>query len=694
MIVDNQLGFTTDPADLRSTRYASDLAKGFDIPIVHVNADDPEGCVTAARFAHDYRRTHHRDVVIHLVGYRRFGHNETDEPSYTQPLMYQRIREHPTVRELFVRRLIQEGLITDDEAKEQSDQVFARITEAHKRIKEHLTTLIDEDTSSGRGAARRGRAAGAPHRGRRGRAARRQRGALPGPRRLHRQPQARPPARAAAGRRWEQGGSTGATPRRWRWARCSSTGCRSGSPARTPSAAPSATARWSSTTTRPAAAWAPIQHLEGARATFEVHNSPLSEVGALSFEYGYSAAEPALPGALGGPVRRLRQQRPDGDRPVHRRRPGQVGPALPAGAAPAPRLRGPGTRSTRAPAWNAFSSSRRTATSGSPAARNSAQYFHLLRDQALSPPPRPLVMLTPKSLLRAAETSCAAADLTGGGFRPVIEDPRMADRREAVRVLLLCTGKIAWELEGHELRAHAGDLAIGRVDLLDPLPLDRILEMFRIYPNLEKAFWVQEEPENMGAWAHVQRRIGRHRPYEVSWEYIGRPRRAAPSEGYHGSHVIEQERVLRDGARDLARGPGAPWPARDRPPAAAPEAAPPSAGPCRPAAESLAAPGGPPAVRPVAPASPPRRAGRAAPMSARVVVLGGGPAGDVAALRGAPAGRRRRARGEGRAGRDLPQLGMHSNQITARDRRPAPAHPAGRGPGAQGWARWRWTSPG
>jgi 2-oxoglutarate dehydrogenase E1 component len=177
---------------------------------------------------------------------------------------------------------------------------------------------------------------------------------------------------------------------------------------------------------------------------------------------------------------------------------------------------------------------------------NSAQYFHLLRDQALAPLPRPLVVISPKSLLRAPETSCAAADLTEGGFLPVIEDPRMADHREGVRVLLLCTGKIFWELDAHELRQQAGDLAIGRVDLLDPLPLDQILEMIRSYPNLEKAYWVQEEPENMGAWAHVQRRIGRHRPYEVSWEYIGRPRRASPSEGYHGSHIIEQDRVLRE----------------------------------------------------------------------------------------------------------------------------------------------------
>ena len=250
----------------------------------------------------------------------------------------------------------------------------------------------------------------------------------------------------------------------------------------------------------------------------------------------------------------------------------------------------------------------------------------------------------------------------------------MADRREAVRVLLLCTGKIAWELEGHELRAHAGDLAIGRVDLLDPLPLDEILELFRSYPNLEKAFWVQEEPENMGAWAHVQRRIGRHRPYEVSWEYIGRPRRASPSEGYHGSHVIEQERVLREaletspavqahgrlGLRLASRAGTSPGPRRRRRPSSPRRAIPtatadPRARPASGSADEH--PGRGPRRRPR------RRRGRAARR---------------------PAGRRRGARGAGRAGRDLPQLGMHSHQITARHRRPAPAHPAGRRAGAQG----------
>jgi 2-oxoglutarate dehydrogenase E1 component len=543
IIIDNQLGFTTDPADLRSTRYASDLAKGFDIPIVHVNADDPEGCVTAARFAHDYRRTHHRDVLIHLVGYRRFGHNETDEPSYTQPLMYQRIREHPTVRELFVRRLIQEGLITDEEAKQQSDEVFTRIADAHKRIKEHLTTLIDEDTSNGRSVTGSGEPPIPPTRVSEERLRAVNEGLFRVPHgftvnhKLARQLERR---RAAL----ENGGID------WGHAEALALGSLllDGVPIRLTG---QDTERGTFShrqmvlhDEQTGALWAPIQHLEGARVTFEVHNSPLSEVGALSFEYGYSAADPrclVLWEAQLGDFANNAQMVIDQFIVAAQAKWGQHSRLvllLPHGY----EGQGPEHSSARVERFLQLSAGGNIRVAR---CSNSAQYFHLLRDQALSPHPRPLVILTPKSLLRAAETSCVAADLTEGGFRPVIEDVRMAHQRERVRVLLLCAGKVAWELEGHELHEHADDLAIGRVDLLDPLPLDEILEMIRSYPHIEKLFWVQEEPENMGAWMHVQRRIGRRRPYEVSWEYIGRPRRASPSEGYHGSHVIEQERVLR-----------------------------------------------------------------------------------------------------------------------------------------------------
>jgi len=544
VIVDNQLGFTTDPSDLRSTRYASDLAKGFDIPIVHVNADDPEGCVTAARFAHDYRRTHHRDVLIHLVGYRRFGHNETDEPAYTQPLMYQRIREHPTVRELFVQRLIKEGLITEEEAQQQSEQVMARIADAHRRIKANLTTLIDEDTSNGRDEPDFVEVPGPPTRVEAAQLEAINEGLFRVPDGFTVNPKL---ARQLERRRasLEQGGID------WGHAEALALGSllQQGVPIRLTG---QDTERGTFShrqmvlhDEQTGSAWAPIQHLEGARATFEVHNSPLSEVGALAFEYGYSAAEPGclvIWEAQFGDFANNAQMVVDQYIVAAQAKWGQRSRLvllLPHGY----EGQGPEHSSARMERYLQLASNGNIRVAN---CSNSAQYFHLLRDQALAPLPRPLVVISPKSLLRAPETSCAAADLTEGGFLPVIEDPRMADHREGVRVLLLCTGKIFWELDAHELRQQAGDLAIGRVDLLDPLPLDQILEMIRSYPNLEKAYWVQEEPENMGAWAHVQRRIGRHRPYEVSWEYIGRPRRASPSEGYHGSHIIEQDRVLRE----------------------------------------------------------------------------------------------------------------------------------------------------
>ena len=572
VIIDNQLGFTTDPSDLRSTRYASDLAKGFDIPIVHVNADDPEGCVTAARFAHDYRRTHHRDVLIHLVGYRRFGHNETDEPSYTQPLMYQRIREHPTVRELFVARLIQEGLITDEEAKQQSDQVMARIADAHRRIKANLTTLIDEDTSNGRDEPDFEEPPAPITRVDAVQLSALNEGLSQVPDGFTVNPKL---ARQLERRRvsLEQGGID------WGHAEALALGSllQDGVPIRLTG---QDTERGTFShrqmvlhDDQTGAVWAPIQHLEGSRATFEVHNSPLSEVGALAFEYGYSAAEPrclVIWEAQFGDFANNAQMVVDQFIVAAQAKWGQRSRLvllLPHGY----EGQGPEHSSARMERYLQLASNGNIRVAN---CSNSAQYFHLLRDQALASLPRPLIVITPKSLLRAAETSSAALDLTEGGFQPVIEDPRMADRRESVRVLLLCTGKIFWELDAHELRQQATDLAIGRVDLLDPLPLDEILAMFRSYPNLEKAYWVQEEPQNMGAWAHVQRRIGRHRPYEVGWEYIGRPRRASPSEGFHGSHIIEQDRVLREalltspGVQEMMA--GSPPPLREPEPSAAP----------------------------------------------------------------------------------------------------------------------------
>jgi 2-oxoglutarate dehydrogenase E1 component len=544
LIVDNQVGFTTDPGESRSTRYASDLAKGFDIPIVHINADDPEACITAVRLAHDYRRTYHRDVVMNLIGYRRFGHNEADEPSYTQPVMYRRIREHPTVRTLFVGQLVGEGLITAEEAARQSEEVYARIAEAHKRVKANLTTLVDEDTSAGQ----------APAGTRDGldivtsvseaslRAVNDQIYSVPDGftvnRKLARQLESR---RASL--------STGTIDYGHAEALAIASLLQEGFPVRLTG---QDTARGTFSHRHMVLhdeltgyTWVPLQHLTGASAALEVHNSPLSEVGPLAFEYGYSAADPAclvMWEAQFGDFANNAQMVIDQFIVAAQAKWGQRSRLvllLPHGY----EGQGPEHSSARVERYLQLAAHGNIRVAN---CTTSAQYFHLLRNQALASTPRPLMIMTPKSLLRAQETSCTLADLTQGSFREVIDDAQAAAHPERVRTLLLCAGKIHWELQGHELREHADDLAIARVELLDPLPLDEILGVVAGYPNLEKLFWVQEEPRNMGAWEHVQRPIGRGRPYEVSWEFIGRPGRASPSEGYKGSHVIEQERIIRE----------------------------------------------------------------------------------------------------------------------------------------------------
>ncbi|MGD0833684.1 MAG: multifunctional oxoglutarate decarboxylase/oxoglutarate dehydrogenase thiamine pyrophosphate-binding subunit/dihydrolipoyllysine-residue succinyltransferase subunit [Candidatus Dormibacteria bacterium] len=544
IIVDNQVGFTTDPGESRSTRYASDLAKGFDIPIVHINADDPEACITAVRLAHDYRRIFHRDIVMNLIGYRRFGHNETDEPSYTQPVMYRRIREHPTVRALFVRQLVGDGLITAEEAARQSEEVYARIGEAHKRVKANLTTLMDEDTSGGQGSTARldglDIATSVPEATLR--AANDEIYAAPDGftvnRKLARQLETR---RASL--------SSGTIDYGHAEALAIASLLLDGIPVRLTG---QDTARGTFSHRHMVLhdeltgdTWVPLQHLSGAAAALEVHNSPLSEVGPLAFEYGFSAADPAclvVWEAQFGDFANNAQMVIDQFIVAAQAKWGQRSRLvllLPHGY----EGQGPEHSSARVERYLQLAAHGNIRVAN---CTTSGQYFHLLRNQALATLPRPLMIMTPKSGLRAQETSSRLADLTGGAFRAVIDDARAAEHPERVRTLLLCTGKIHWELQGHELREHAPDLAIARVELLDPLPLDEILELVAGYPNLERLFWVQEEPRNMGAWGHVQRPIGLARPYEVSWEYIGRPGRASPSEGYKGSHVIEQERIIRE----------------------------------------------------------------------------------------------------------------------------------------------------
>ena len=297
----------------------------------------------------------------------------------------------------------------------------------------------------------------------------------------------------------------------------------------------------------------PMQHLTDAQATFEVLNSPLSEVGCLGFEYGYSAADPetlVIWEAQYGDFFNNAEMIVDQFISSSRAKWGQhsrLTMLLPHGYEGS----GPEHSSARIERFLQLcaNDNMRLANCSTP-----AQYFHLLRSQGLLNDPRPLVIFTPKSLLRLKESTSTLADLSTGMFQGVIDDPTASGRRDEVRTLLLCTGRMYYELSLASQRAEATDVAIARLELLYPLPLERILEIVAAYPKLERLYWVQEEPQNMGAWGSLERAIGLSRPAQVQWDYIGRPRRASPSEGYAGSHQLEQERIVSEAFATSRRG--------------------------------------------------------------------------------------------------------------------------------------------
>ena len=541
LIADNQVGFTTDPEESRSTRHASDMAKGFDIPIVHVNADDVEACLAAVRFAYDYRRTYERDVVIDLIGYRRFGHNETDEPAYTQPLMYQRIRQHPTAREIFAKRLIEDGLVTQADIDAEAEAAYARIAAAHKRVKANLETELDAPPAEERRSelediALRTKVKAATLRA------------------LNDELLSFPEGFAANAKlvRQMERRRASLTEAAVDWGTAEALAFASllteGHPIRLTG---QDTVRGTFSQRHLAFhdektgdVWIPMQHVREAQATFEVHNSPLSEVACVGFEYGYSAADPetfvlweAQYGDFVNNAEMVVDQFISSGRAKWGQR-SRLTLLLPHGYEGS----GPEHSSARIERFLQLSADGNWRVAN---CSTSAQYFHLLRNQGLSTDPRPLVIFTPKSLLRLVQAASPIAQLSDGAFATVIDDPA-ASRPEEIRTLLLCSGRIYYDLTLSPLRAGATDVAIARVELLYPLPLDDILATIARYPTLEQCFWVQEEPANMGAWNYLQRQIGVSRPYDIRWDYIGRPRRASSSEGFAGSHHLEQERVVKE----------------------------------------------------------------------------------------------------------------------------------------------------
>lgn len=539
IITNNQIGFTTDPHDSRSTLYASDLAKGFEIPIVHVNADDVEACIAVARMAHAYREQFGKDFVIDLVGYRRWGHNEGDEPAFTQPTMYASIANHPTVRQRWAERLLAEGRIAAGEA----EQMVATIEAALQQARRAAETMPHED--------------------------RRPKPAPPGLAR--RTPTAVPAEQLLALNTALLNRPAGFTPNsrlertldRRRsafdlangidWGHAEALAFASiladGVPIRiTGQDSERGTFSHRHAVLHDAAtgqAYTPLQALPQARASFAIYNSPLSEAAVLGFEYGYSSHAPntlVLWEAQFGDFANGAQVILDQFIVSGRAKWGQL-PALVLLLPHGYEGQGPEHSSARLERYLQLAADENIRVANLSSA---GQYFHLLRRQAalLTSDPRPLIIMAPKSMLRHPRAASSLSDLAAGQFQRVIDDPTGPARAAQINRLVLCSGKVYIDLIGSPAAGTTPAVAVARLEEFYSFPEAELRALIGGYPQLHEVIWLQEEPRNMGAWAYVAPRLRTLLPPELPLLYAGRDEAATPAEGSLAEHAIEQARII------------------------------------------------------------------------------------------------------------------------------------------------------
>jgi 2-oxoglutarate dehydrogenase E1 component len=568
LIVNNQVGFTTNPREGRSTYYASDLAKGFELPVVHVNGDDPAACLAAVRFAMDYRLRFGKDALIDLVGYRRHGHNEGDEPAYTQPMLYAAVKQHPTPREVWARRLELDGTIDADTAAT-LDQTFST------KLEGALAAMQARGTPSvAQVIAKHTRSPGQPPVDTRvpaGDLLALNDRLLSWPATFHVHPR--------LAKQFERRRTLVRDPAGIDWAHAEALAFASLLTEGVSVRLTGQDAERGTFSQRHAVlhdvqngeTYAPLQHLPGGstRGTFEVYNSPLSETAVLAFEYGYSTVADdtlvlweAQYGDFANVAQPIIDQFIVSDRSKWGQDSGLV-MLLPHGY----EGQGPEHSSARLERFLQLSAEGNliVAYPSTP-----AQYFHVLRRQARTRPRRPLVLMQPKSVLRLQDAAVGLEALAGGAFQPVIDDPVASRARESVRRLVLCTGKIFYDLAaarrdgvpggagGTSSHARGGGgggagggsgggashVAIVRVEELHPWPHDDVGRIVDLYPAIEEVVWAQEEPKNMGAWMHVAPLLRASTGNVLALRYVGRPERASPAEGYKTAHDVEQRRIV------------------------------------------------------------------------------------------------------------------------------------------------------
>lgn len=543
IIINNQIGFTTSPQAGRSTIYSTDVARMTQLPIFHINGDDPEAAYRVVQVALDYRQEFNKDVVLDVVGFRKLGHNETDEPSYTQPLMYARVKAHPGVRSVYSERLIKEGVITQPELDGLIAERVRRYEDALARAKQVVagqakpTEVADIEELDGSALEETAikveliktiaeKIALVPE------------GFSVNPKMV-----------GQLARRAKMG--SGAAPIDWAFAEAVAFGSLvvEGTRVRL-SGQDSGRGTFSQRhavlyDTQTGKSWAPLSELRSEtnpQARFEVFDSSLSEEGVLGFEYGYTViAREALVmweaqfGDFGNGAQTIIDQYIAASEDKWKQT-SRLTMLLPHGY----EGQGPEHSSARLERFLQLCAENNLQVCYP---TTPAQYFHLLRRQVRPGMERPLIVITPKSLLRLPAAASALDDLTSGGFQPLIDDNEVTDPG-AVDRIVLCSGKVYYDLM--EARKKSGEtrVAIVRLEQFYPFPLVRLREVVAKYSKARQLVWCQEEPKNMGGWTFVEPRLEAILPACERPIYVGRSASASPATGSYSIHHLEQAKLV------------------------------------------------------------------------------------------------------------------------------------------------------
>jgi 2-oxoglutarate dehydrogenase E1 component len=542
IIANNQLGFTAVPEESYSTSYASGLARGFKIPIVHVNADDPEACIEVARLAWAYRAKFKRDFLIDLVGYRRHGHNEGDEPSFTQPLMYKRIQQHPTVREIWSGVLKERGWVDEAGAEALVQGQLKALDDSLAALQpgEDLVEPIPEEPPPG--------------------LARQVKTAVPAEELaalndalLERPAGFHGHKKLERGRERRRAMFASLDERTVDWAAAEELALASvladGIAIRfTGEDVERGTFSHRHAAFRDVetgAKYVPLQAIPQARAAFEIHNSPLTENATIGFEIGYNVQEPSrlvLWEAQYGDFINGAQVMIDEFLTSGRAKWGLT-PSLVLLLPHGYEGQGPDHSSARPERFLQAAADINLRLANCTTA---AQYFHLLRRQALllENDPLPLIVLTPKSLLRHPLTASTPRELAEGRFEPVLDDAEARAKARDVQRIVLCSGKVYVDLVASPHRQAAPHVALVRVEQLYPFPVEELTHVVAAYPEAHEIVWLQEEPANMGAWDFVRPLLEQAVGGRYQLAYVGRPRAASPSEGSAAWHALNQRALI------------------------------------------------------------------------------------------------------------------------------------------------------